>query len=64
MKKYKGPPHGGKHGLRGQVRDLSFWGAFLPPTSFPFLNLCCLQSVIDSIIVDGEMPNKDCFDSS
>lgn len=64
MKDYKDRPHGGKHGLRGQVGDLSFGGAFLPPISFPFLNLCCLQSVIDSIIVDGEMPNKDCFESS
>ena len=64
MKKYKDRPHGDKHGLRGQVGDLSFGGAFLPPTSFPFLNLCCLQSVIDSIIIDGEMADKGYFDSS
>ena len=64
MKKYKGRPHGDKHGLRGQVGDLSFGEAILSPTSFPFQKLCCLQSVVNREIVDGEMADKGCFDSS
>lgn len=64
MKNYKGRPHGGKNGLRGQVGDLSFGGAFLSPTSFPFLKLCCLQSVVNREIIDGEMADKGYFDSS
>ena len=34
MKDYKDRPHGDKHGLRGQVGDLSFGGSNFVPDKF------------------------------
>ena len=64
MMKIIGCLRGSKYGFRGQVVDMSWGKAFLSPTSFPFLKLCCLQSVVNREIIDGEMADKGCFDSS
>lgn len=45
MKNYKGRPHGGKNGLRGQVGDLSFGGSIFAPDKlsipkFMLLTVC------------------------
>ena len=64
MMKIIGCLRGSKYGFRGQVVDMSWGKAFLSPTSFPFLNICYLQFVVDRAIFAGKKPKKDWFDSS
>lgn len=64
MMKIIGCLRGSKYGFRGQVVDMSWGKAFLSPTSFPFLNICYLQFVVDRAIFAGKKQKKDWFDSS
>lgn len=64
MMKIIGFHEGSKHGFGGQVGGMAWGKAFLSPTSFPFLNICYLQFVVDRAILAGKKPKKDWFDSS